>query len=174
MLKQSIRIVSGTAGAFGLLATPIVATATPFAPQIDRAAPQRPARVRLAGDVFVERFQPAPGGGMARVLERADALHSGDRLVFVVSWNGADPAGFTVTNPVPRSVVFQPALGNSSEEVSVDGGRSFGRLETLMLRDPRGQWRHANAEDITHVRWRVPATRAAGGTGQITYRGIVR
>ena len=105
---------------------------------------------------------------MARVLERADALHSGDRLVFVVSWNDADPAGFTVTNPVPHSVVFQP---DAEADVSVDGGRSFGRLETLMLRDAHGTWRHANAEDITHVRWRIPAQRREG---QLTYRGIVR
>jgi len=125
-------------------------------------------QVRLAGDVFVERFEPAPGGRTARVLERASELHSGDRLVFVVSWSGGDAAGFFVTNPVPRSVAWQPAGSASAEEISVDGGHSWGTLDTLLVRDGSGL-RHALPEDVTHVRWR-----AGAGAGQATYRGVVR
>jgi hypothetical protein len=127
-----------------------------------------PAKVHLTGDVFVERFEPAAGGRTARILERADALHQGDRLVFVVSWTGGDPTGFTMVNPVPRSVAYQAGAGIPSEEVSVDGGRTWGLLTTLTVRDSDG-WRKALPGDVTHVRWRVP-----GGTGQITYRGTVR
>jgi len=127
-----------------------------------------PAKAHLTGDVFVERFEPAPGGRRARILERADALHPGDRLVFVVSWTGGNPQGFTVVNPVPRTVVFQAGTGAETEDVSADGGRTWGALGTLMIHDNDG-WRHALPGDVTHVRWRVP-----GGTGQITYRGTVR
>ncbi len=130
--------------------------------------PSHNGQVRLAGDVFVERFEPAPGGRTARVLERASELHSGDRLVFVVSWSGGDPAGFFVTNPVPRSVAWQPAGSATAEEISVDGGHSWGTLDTLLVRDGGG-FRHALPEDVTHVRWR-----AGGGAGQATYRGVVR
>ena len=126
------------------------------------------AQVQLTGDVFVERLEPAAGGRKARILERADALHPGDRLVFVVSWTGGDPAGFTVVNPVPRTVAYQVGMGMPSGEVSVDGARTWGVLSTLMVHDDDG-WRHALPGDVTHVRWRVP-----GGAGQITYRGIVR
>jgi len=125
-------------------------------------------RVQLAGDVFVERFEPAPGGRTARVLERAEELHPGDRLVFVVSWSGGDPNGFVVTNPVPRSVAWQPGTKDATEDVSVDGGHTWGALATLMIHDTDG-WRKALPGDVTHVRWRVP-----GGSGQITYRGTVR
>ena len=139
-------------------------------------------RVQLASDVFVERFVPGPGGRVSRVLERPAALHPGDRLIFVVNWK-ARPSGlaatrdFTVTNPMPRSVSYQRSI-EADEDVSIDGGANWGRLEDLRLRDDdsgvRGHTRHASPEDVTHVRWRVPARMAVLGSGQITYRGVVR
>jgi hypothetical protein len=133
-------------------------------------------RVQLASDVFVERYVPGPGGRISRVLERPAALHPGDRLIFVVNWK-ARAAGanrdFTVTNPMPRSVSYQRSI-EADEEVSIDGGTSWGRLEDLRLHDDDGHRRHASPEDVTHVRWRVPARMAVLGSGQITYRGIVR
>ena len=164
MLRKSLRIIAGTTTALPALATAApVATAWHAHPTPAPAGP-----VHLAGDVFVERLEPAPGGRTAHILEHASELHSGDRLVFVVSWQGGNPAGFFVTNPVPRSVVWQPAGSDSGEEVSVDGGHSWGPLETLLVHDAGGL-RRALPGDVTHIRWR-----AGGGAGQVTYRGLVR
>jgi len=166
VLRKTLRIIAGTAVTLPAVAVAATSPVAYHAPD----TPSHAARVQLAGDVFVERFEPAPGGRTARVLERADELHSGDRLVFVVSWSGGDPNGFVVTNPVPRSVAWQP--GGASDEVSVDDGRTWGALAGLMVHD-EGGWRHALPEDVTHLRWHIPASRAVGG-GQITYRGVVR
>jgi hypothetical protein len=129
--------------------------------------------VQFASDVFVERFQPAPGGRTARTLERAQRLNPGDRVVFVVNWKAARKSEFTVTNPMPRAVSFQRSAAGD-EEVSVDGGRSWGDLAALTVRDRDGQVRHAVPEDVTHLRWRIPGEIAAQGEGQMIYRGIVR
>ena len=129
--------------------------------------------VQFASDVFVERFQSAPGGRTARTLERAERLQPGDRVIFVVNWKSARTHEFIVTNPMPRAVSFQrSALGD--EEVSVDGGRTWGALEALTIRDREGQLRHAMPEDVTHLRWRIPGPIAAQGEGQMIYRGVVR
>lgn len=128
--------------------------------------------VQFASTVFVERFVPGPGGRVSRVLERADQLKRGDQVVFVVNWRAAAAGEFTVTNPMPRTVSFQKS-SDGREEVSVDGGRTWGRLESLRVRDGAG-WRSATPEDVTHVRWHVPTPVAARGTGQILYRGVVR
>jgi hypothetical protein len=168
VLRRTLQIMAGSAVALPVIA---VAATNPVAWHAPDTS-SHPARVQLAGDVFVERFEPAPGGRTARVLERADELHSGDRLVFVVSWSGGDANGFVVTNPVPRSVAWQPGTGDANEDVSVDGGHTWGPLAVLMIHDAGG-WRHALPQDVTHVRWRIPAARAIGG-GQITYRGVVR
>jgi hypothetical protein len=129
--------------------------------------------VQFASDVFIERFQPAPGGRTARVLERADQLRPGDRVIFVVNWSGRKDTGFTVTNPLPRTIAFAGAT-EETQEVSVDGGRTWGALEALLVRDANGRPRPAQAEDVTHLRWRIPAPQALSGTGQMTWRGVVR
>jgi hypothetical protein len=133
------------------LAAPVIATAAPL--------------VALDSDVFIERFVPNKG----RLLQPASALKRGDRVVYIVSWTRMGGAGgFTVTNPLPRQVYFQGSA-DGREEVSVDGGRTWGKLDLLRVGS-----RLATAEDVTHVRWKVPATEAARGTGQITYSAIVR
>ena len=129
--------------------------------------------VQFASDVFVERFQPAPGGRTARILERADQLRPGDRVIFVVNWSGRKDGGFTVTNPLPRTIAFAGAT-DDTQEVSVDGGRTWGALEALMVRDATGRARPAYPQEVTHLRWRIPTPQALTGTGQMTWRGVVR
>lgn len=129
--------------------------------------------VQFASDVFVERFQPAPGGRTARILERAEQLRPGDRVIFVVNWSGRKGGGFTVTNPLPRAIAFAGGA-DGTQEVSVDGGRTWGALEALTVRDAYGRMRQAHPEDVTHLRWRIPTQLALAGTGQMTWRGVVR
>ena len=115
--------------------------------------------------VFVEQVKP----DNRRSLEPAARLNRGDRVVTVVTWyrlggNG----GFTVTNPLPRAIAYQESA-QDEEQVSVDGGRTWGQLGELRIGD-----RLAAREDVTHVRWRVSASRAAEGRGNIAYSGFVR
>jgi hypothetical protein len=115
--------------------------------------------------VFVERSE----AGALRSLEPADRLSRGDRVVTIVTWRRRPgDGGFTITNPLPRAIAYQ-ASARDDQEVSVDGGRSWGRLGELRIGG-----RLATAEDVTHMRWRIPAERALKGRGQIVYSGIVR
>ena len=121
--------------------------------------------VSLDSAVFVERAVP----GMGRTLEPASELSRGDRVVYVVRWYklGGD-GGFVVTNPLPRSVYYQGSA-DGDEEVSIDGGRNWGKLSALRVGN-----RLATAEDVTHVRWRVDPRVASRGQGRIAYSAIVR
>ena len=129
--------------------------------------------VTLANRVYVER-EVATDDGNAKVLEPAGALRRGDRLIYVVAWQAARAPSerFFITNPLPRTVAYQRSA-NGAEDVSVDGGRTWGKLGALRVRDGRG-WRDATPEDVTHIRWRVPARLALAGRGQLTWSGIVR
>ncbi|GGC22600.1 hypothetical protein GCM10011371_07880 [Novosphingobium marinum] len=123
------------------------------------------ARVSTDSSVYVERGSR----GDMRTLENVDSLSPGDRIVTIVRWKRQDGrGGFTITNPLPEAVAYQSS-GQPYEEVSVDGGRTWGRLGTLRIGT-----RLASPEDVTHVRWHIPARRAAQGRGQIAYSGIVR
>lgn len=122
-------------------------------------------RVETDSAVFVEQVRP---GGIRQLLP-ADRLQRGDRVVTVVNWRRSDPGGgFVITNPLPRPIAYQ-ASARDDEQVSVDGGRTWGRLEQL-----RTMGRIATPEDVTHVRWRISAQSAARRRGQIAYSGIVR
>lgn len=121
--------------------------------------------VALNSAVYVERAAPQAG----RQLEPVSRLNRGDRVVYVVNWQRmGGQGGFTLTNPLPQSVAYQGSA-NGDEEVSVDGGRNWGRLGLLRVGE-----RMATPEDVTHVRWRVAPASAARGAGSITYSGIVR
>ena len=133
------------------LAAPAAAIATPL--------------IALDSAVFVERVQPGKG----RLLQPVGSLRRGDRVVYVVSWYKMGGQGaFTVTNPLPRSVYFQGSA-DGTEEVSIDGGKHWGRLDALRIGA-----RIATPEDVTHVRWHISAGEAARGSGEITYSAIVR
>ena len=103
------------------------------------------------------------------MLEPARELSRGDRVVYVVRWFrlGGD-GGFVVTNPLPRSVYYQSSA-NGDEEVSIDGGQSWGKLGSMRFGN-----RLATPEDVTHVRWRVDPRAASRGQGRIAYSAIVR
>ena len=144
------RTASRLAAGLVLLA-PVVAVATPL--------------IALDSAVYVEKVTP----GQGRSLRPAVQLSRGDRVVYVVKWYRMGGTGsFTVTNPLPRTVYYQGSA-DGSEEVSIDGGRHWGKLEQL-----RSGTRFATPEDVTHVRWHVPASQAERGTGEITYSAIVR
>ncbi len=116
--------------------------------------------IALASDVFVEH-----AGATNRVLEPASTLRRGDRIVTVMRWKRARGGTFTLTNPLPRTIHFEGSA-DGSEQVSVDGGRTWGRLGTLTKAN-----RLAVAQDVTHVRWYI-ATPAP--QGRIAYSAIVR
>lgn len=124
--------------------------------------------VTLDSALYVEKTR-MDNSRPTRSLEQARHFAPGDRVVTVVTWyrlggNG----GFTVTNPLPRSLSYQGSASDD-EEVSIDGGRNWGRLGDLRIGA-----RQATPQDITHVRWHIPANRAAAGQGRITYSGIIR
>ncbi|WP_244970576.1 hypothetical protein [Novosphingobium aerophilum] len=139
----------------------LTALACMGAPAPARAAMVAPASVAIGSDVFVEHL-----GEANRVLERSDRLRPGDRVVTIVSWRRALPGGaFTVVNPLPHRVQFD-GTADGAEEVSVDGGRSWGKLGQLRIAG-----RLALAPDVTHVRWHIASPAPAG---RIAYRAIVR
>ncbi len=117
--------------------------------------------VDIDRSVYIERSDDG-----VRALEPATTLKKGDKVVLVVEWRASEPGrGFIVESAVPRPLAFQRA-GSDAVEVSTDNGRNWGRLGSLHI----GQ-RIASAEDVTHLRLRVPGSAPAG---RLTYSAIVR
>ncbi len=119
-------------------------------------------QIAVSKAVFIERTASADGW---RTLAPADTLKRGDRVVLMIEWSGAQARkNHVVTSAIPATLAFQRSSANGLQ-VSADGGRNWGMLDTL-----RHDGRRASPEDITHVRLKLSGTRG----GRITYSAIVR
>ncbi|GGB66592.1 hypothetical protein [Blastomonas aquatica] len=132
--------------------------------------------VRTKSSIFVEKIDPQGSGARRVRLEPARQVSPGERLIYVVEYRnvGKRPVqGFTVTNPLPRTVRLDETV-DGSEMVSIDGGRSWGLLPDLRVSLGDGSWRPANPDDVTHLRWQVGDRLMQGETRRVTFRAIVR
>jgi uncharacterized repeat protein (TIGR01451 family) len=132
--------------------------------------------VSLASEVFVEKIVKDAKGEPKTVREAPGVVTPGEKLVFVLSYKnqGAQPAtGFAVTNPIPAAVAFAGAESGGSD-VSIDGGKSWGQLAALTVKQPDGTSRAAAPADVTHIRWNFAKPIAAGSGGQLSFRAVVK
>lgn len=133
-----------------------------------------PGDVALQGDVKQEKTV-VENGAHKRVLITPKKVVPGDKLIFSTAYknNGTAPVDhFVVTNPLPAAVSYSPE-GAQNAEVSVDGGKTWGQLAALKVKDAKGVLRAAQPEDVTHVRWTV-AVIAPGASGSVSYHAVVR
>lgn len=131
--------------------------------------------ISLESEIFVERVTNT-SGRTAVILERPTSLIPGDRLVFVVKYKntGAAPASdVVITNPIPNAIQFQETL-DGTEQVSVDGGKNWARLEKLRIALKNGESRPASPSDVTHIRWVILEDITNGDEGKLTFRGVVK
>ena len=131
--------------------------------------------VTLSSAVFLEKTIADSSGHARIVLEEPQSVTPGDQLVFILNYRNAGNApasDFIVTNPLPAAVAYSGS--RDSAQVSIDGGRSWGTLLALKVRESDGRWRNAMPEDVTHVRWALKHTIAAGAQGKLSFRGVVR
>jgi uncharacterized repeat protein (TIGR01451 family) len=131
--------------------------------------------VSLTNKVFVERVKAGADGKPVTVREEPGVVTPGDRLAFVLAYRngGAEPAtGFTLTNPIPPSIAFSGS-DDAIAVVSVDGGKSWGKLASLKVVQADGTSRPAVAADVTHIRWSLDRPIAPGTGGELSFRGVV-
>jgi uncharacterized repeat protein (TIGR01451 family) len=132
--------------------------------------------IQLTSNIFVEKQQKKIDGTYSVTLEKPGIIIPGDQLVFVVRYRntGNQPASnVTVTNPMPRAIVFS-GTSDGMELLSTDGGKSWGKLSELRVAKPDGTSRPALMSDVTHIKWTLNHTLNAGAEGKLIFRGVVR
>ncbi len=156
-----------------VLACAAAALAVPAAPL---AAQQTASPISFTADVKAEKTVTGPDGKTRIELVDPDMIVPGDRLVFGTDYThaGAEPVtNFSITNPLPEAVRLAPDA-DPALEVSVDGGKTWGKLAALTVTDADAATTRAAAHaDVTHVRWVLP-TIAPGEKGRLTYPAIIR
>ncbi len=174
-LRTTVKMGAGM-NRTGIMMTRMLAPGLAWAAMLMATQPvtAQPA-LRLDTQMFVERISTDLNGRPRRTLASADRVGRGDRLVVIVNWrneSGQPVRDFAITRPVPRGT--RPDLNDPAMQVSVDGGGRWGRLDQLWLPTPLGGERRAVAEDVTHIRWRLPDAVQPGRTGRLSYRAVMR
>lgn len=154
--------------------TAVIATTLMFTPAAGLAQ-QKP--VTLSSDVKLVRIIDNAEQGEGPTTELVDPVTvvPGDTLAFTISYRnagGESVTDFVIVNPVPANMRLT-AESAAATEVSVDGGQSWGMLDTLTLALEEGGQRPATAEDVTHLRWKI-ALLTPGENGSTWFRAIVR
>jgi uncharacterized repeat protein (TIGR01451 family) len=139
--------------------------------------PAHAAGVQLTNSIFKEVESKTSAGKSETKLVPAAVVVPGDKILFVMGYKnaGAKPAGnVVITNPVPNEVQYVHAEDSGQPVVSIDGGKTFGNLASLKIKNPDGSIRAARASDVTHVRWQILRTLIPGETGQVSFRGLLK
>lgn len=138
------------------------------------APPRAAAPIALAGEIKV-RKQVVDHGVEREVLVEPQVVIPGDKLVFRTTYRNTSAEivrDFVITNRLPAGVALSPDAAQSAL-VSVDGGKSWGKLDVLEVNDGAGNKRPALASDVTHLRWVLPEIKP-GGSGEVTYDASVQ
>ena len=100
----------------------------------------------------------------------------GDAVLFTTYYTNVDtvPAEeVVITNPVPEHMLYLDgsAAGVGSRIVfSVDGSKSYGRPDELVVMDSDGKKRRAKASEYTHIKWEVEGSVLQGKSGSVRFR----
>lgn len=132
--------------------------------------------VALTGKAYVVKQVPDGTGKLKNTLAAPERVLPGEPLVFTLEYknNGTAPAAaFVINNPIPANVIFT-AVEQPWADVSVDGGKSFGKLAALKVAKGDGTFRPAQPTDVTHVRWKFAQPIAPAASGTVTYYGVVK
>ncbi len=106
----------------------------------------------------------------------ASAAMRGDWLIYVFTYRNTGSQriiNYTINHPLVPTAEF---VGEETDSplMSVDKGLTFAPLAELRVRSPDGSERPALPRDVTHMRWRIPTIIEPGGSGEVSYRAILR
>lgn len=111
--------------------------------------------IALTNKVFVEIEEKKKNGKVVKKTVPATKVVPGSLLTYVISYENKgkeEASNIVINNPLPKEVEFQSAENNAV--VSVDGGKKFGSLAQLKVKEA-GKTRAAKNADVTHVKWVV-------------------
>ena len=110
----------------------------------------------------------------------ADQVTPGEKVVYTVDFlnDSTEPASdLVLAMPVPSDIRFLEGSADREGAVvrySVDGGASFVERTALTLPAVGGGTRPANADDITHIQWRIAGPVPVGARDAVAFKGRLK
>ena len=132
----------------------------------------------LTSKIELEKLTPATAGQpVQKTYVDPDVVVPGDRVRVTLTFtnDGAAPAsGVNLVNPIPKGLAYDDTADTAGFGVSIDGGKNFGPLASLIGPVEGATGRPATAAEVTHVRWLWPDAIAPGASRSVAFFGRVR
>lgn len=117
-----------------------------------------------------------------KTLKRAPVEKAipGTEVIYTTTFeNVIDKAAsnIVINNPIPNDTEYKggSAFGKDCEILfSVDGGNKFGHAEELKVKGDDGKDRIAMPKEYTNIRWTYKGQLAAGKSGEVGFRAVVK
>ena len=123
--------------------------------------------------------QQADGTSVTKRVS-AEQVTPGEKVVYTVNFlnDSAEPASdLVLAMPVPSDIRFLEGSADRDGAIvkySVDGGVSFIDRDALTLPAVGGGTRPANADDITHIQWRIAGPVPVGASDAVAFKGRLK
>ncbi len=131
--------------------------------------------------VMVEQEVLVTGKNGNRERKRVSATKvvPGDEVIYTIHYlnNSNKPAeNVFISIPIAEHTRYRSDSargGDTDISFSVDGGKSFGAPDELVVPLKNGRKRPATADDYTHIKWRFNVPVPPGASGAVSYRAVL-
>ena len=136
--------------------------------------------IKLQTVSFQEKVTVASDGSKHTDIVPAGRVLPGTEVIWNVNYEivGADSvSNAVITDPVPENMVYvagSAAGDNADISFSVDGGKTWGKPETLQVKNADGTMRVAMPKDYTGIRWILKGKLAPGAKGTVTFHATLQ
>lgn len=144
------------------------------------AAPGLAQNVEVTNEALIEVVSVDADGKETITYEAANVVAPGDAILYRITYKnvGEEPVeGIVLQSQIPSDLVISEGSAEAAGarvQYSIDGGTSFADRGALVVTTPEGTQRPAEATDLTNVLWSVAGSLAAGESGSVSYRGLVK
>jgi uncharacterized repeat protein (TIGR01451 family) len=136
--------------------------------------------IKLQTVGFQEKVTVAKDGSKHTDTVPADHVLPGTEVIWDVNYEiigTVSVAGAVITDPVPQNMVYVAgsAAGDDADiTFSVDGGKTWGKPETLQVKNADGTLRDAGPKDYTDIRWILKGKLAPGAKGTVSFHATLQ
>jgi uncharacterized repeat protein (TIGR01451 family) len=136
--------------------------------------------VKLQTVSFQEKVTVAKDGSKHTDIVPADHVLPGTEVIWNVNYEIVGTGNVTdavITDPVPQNMVYvaSSAAGDNADiAFSVDHGKTWGKPETLQVKNADGTLHGALPKDYTDIRWILKGKLAPGAKGTVTFHATLQ
>ena len=134
----------------------------------------------LTNKVFKQVIKKDKDGNTTYDYIGAELAVPGDVMMYTITFKnkGNDSAeGIVINDPIPNNSKYRidSAVGkNTTITFSIDGGKSFGNPDDLVVKDKNGKVWKAKPESYTHIRWVYNKPLMRGEKGEVSFKTQIK